>query len=183
MKKPGLCSTRAAAEYLKAQGFACSHQTIANAVNDGRLVKNAQGEYSPAALETFGLAHLERQGGETPDQKVTRLAREKAEAETKEAVAKAEEREIKVSRLKGELVERVRMVKELAARALVLRGDFEAWSHEFPLRVVDRYHLPAEALGDLREMVLEAGKEWFGKYSDTTRYVTPLIGVEEEEDE
>ena len=182
MKREGIHSTRKAAEYLVSQGYPCSHTTMANAVKDGRLVKNAEGCYTPESLTTFAVAHLTPLGGESIDQKVTRLAREKAEHETQEAKARAEERTIKVSRLKGELVERSRMVKELAARAIVLRSDFEAWSHELPLRVVKRYHLPAEALGDLRELVLQAGKEWFAKYADTTRYVTPLLGIEDEDD-
>ena len=178
---PDRCkTTRDAEAYLKGKGYSCVHTTIVRAIKSGKLQRAPDGTILFASLDTFALAHCELLGGESLDEKSQRLNRERQEHEIRKLAAEADRRELQLGRERGALVERSRMEKELAARAIQLRGDFEAWAHEVPLRIVDQWDLGADAIGDLRKMILDAGKEWFGRYTDTREYVTPLLPTGEE---
>lgn len=95
-----------ACRYLAAQGYQCSVFKLSrDHTRRGKVNRDAEGFFTQSSLDAYGRAHCKITGlGETVDQKMARLAREKQEAETRQAVAQADRRETQRDRERGLLI-------------------------------------------------------------------------------
>lgn len=166
-------TAKEALEYLRAQGWKCGKSKLYDDTAAGVIGRGKDGRYTRRALDDYG-PRCGPLTGESREEGDRRLAREKQEHEVRKLAAEADRRQLQLGRERGELISRADAERALAARALLLRGDVEGWAHEVPLTIVDRFGLAAEALPELRSLLLAAAKEWLGRYAEDKEFAQML---------
>jgi hypothetical protein len=154
------------AEYLKNQGYRCGKSTLYNHVNEGRLIKNKSGSFDVKQVEKYAGLNLKLIGGESPSNDLEQLQREKLEAETKKAQAQAEHWEHKTRVETGEYIEKELFYGEMAARASILKNDFETFFRSNAGQMIQLCGGDQTKIPDMIDMCLGQVEEFFNRYAE-----------------
>lgn len=114
--------------YLLSQGWKIKKSSIYNHIKAHKLIPDAQGQFTRAAVDRYALTNLKKADGSTPQKQRTesdKIAEEAADARRRRELAQAAKLEHELDALKGKLVPRDMFEGELAARAAIFRSDLE----------------------------------------------------------
>ena len=121
-----LKSLHAVVKYLEGKGYKIKKSSVYNHQAAGKIRPNKEGLYPIAAVDKYAQVHLKLADGTPSGGKLLDKAqKEKADAETREKIARARHWELRTGTLEGKFVPRDLFEKELAGRAAIFRTDLE----------------------------------------------------------
>ena len=156
-------------KYLTAQGWKLSKSTLYNHRTAGRIAPGQDGKFSREAVDQYALANLKRTDGapSTPETtELDRLQRESIEEELAHRRINRRRAELKLQSEEQLLIPRDAIEKERAARAAVLRSDYDNFCYTQAPAIVDVVAGDQAKTPDLIAYLLSAGELWFARYAE-----------------
>jgi hypothetical protein len=121
-----LKNLHAVVKYLKDKGYKIEKSSVYNHQATGKIRPNKEGLYPIADVDKYAQVHLRLADGTPSAGKVLDKAqKEKADAETREKIARARHWELRTGTLEGKFVPRELHENDLAGRAAIFRTDME----------------------------------------------------------
>lgn len=186
-------SLHAVMQYLQGKGYKIKKSAIYNHKTAGKIRPNKEGKYLRADVEKYAQAHLQlADGSPSPAKILDKAQKERADAETRERIARATNWEVRTAALQQKLVPRELFENELAARAAIFRTDGENFFRGQVPAIVHIVDGDAIKVPELIDFCLNALEQWISRYLqreefkvDVSAYekVFEQAGADESEDE
>jgi len=172
-------SLPAVMQYLQKKGYKIQKSAIYNHKTSGKIRPNKEGKYLRADVEKYAQAHLQPADG-SPSQKqvLTKAQKERAEAETRERVARAINWETRTAALQQKLVPRELFENELAARAAIFRTDGENFFRGQAPAIVNIVGGDALKVPELIDFCLNALEQWLSRYLQQEEFKVDVSAYE-----
>lgn len=155
----------AVVKYLEEKGYKIKKSQIYNHKTAGKIRPSRNGHYLLSDVEKYAVTHLRLADGTPPAGKqLDKAQHDRAEAETREKIARARHWELKTGTLEGKLVPREIFENELAARAAIFRTDGENFFHSQAPGMVHIVSGDATKIPDLLSFCLDALEQWISRY-------------------
>lgn len=156
-------------EYLNNGERRVSKSTVYNHVKAGRLIKGNDGGFSRAAVDRYAQS-LDGDASADPidPESISELKQSRARKEA----AQARHWEIKTKILEDEYVEREWAERQLAARAMILKSDFENFCRSKAGEIVARSDGKLELVPDVGDFMMAEFQKMISRYSDPIEFQT-----------
>jgi hypothetical protein len=166
-------------QYLQKKGFKVQKSAIYNHKTVGKIRPNKEGKYLRTDVEKYAQAHLQPADG-SPSQKqiLTKAQRERAEAETRERIARATNWEVRTAALQQKLVPRELFENELAARAAIFRTDGENFFRGQAPAIVNIVGGDAIKVPELIDFCLNVLEQWLSRYLQKEEFKVDVSAYE-----
>jgi hypothetical protein len=153
------------AKYVKAKGYKIEKRMVYNHQSAGKIRPNKAGEYPIADVDKYAAVHLKLADGTPSGGKLLdRAQKEKADAETREKLARARHWELRTGALEGKLVPRELFENELAGRAAIVRTDGENFFRSQAAAIVNIVNGDPAKIPELMSFCLDAHEKWLSRY-------------------
>jgi hypothetical protein len=160
-----LKNLHAVVKYLEEKGYKIKKSSVYNHQAAGKIRPNKAGEYPVAAVDKYAAVHLKLADG-TPSggKALDKAQKEKADAETREKLARARHWELRTGALEGKLVPRELFENELAGRAAIFRADGENFFRSQVSAIVNIVSGDPAKIPELMSYCLDAHEQWLARY-------------------
>lgn len=160
-------------EYLEGEGWKASKSSAYDHwKKDGKLRARPDGSFALSAVLEYARGYLQRKDGSHLGEN---LQEDKQRAEIRRIRADADQRELKVQIVRGELIPRSQVEIELSERAQDLKNYFDAVARSAAGRIIKVVGGDPQKSAELISFMLGTNRKAFDNYS------RPIKGMEEEE--
>lgn len=147
-------------EYLQAEGWKISKSALYEKAF--AIKKQPNGSYLKKDIDDFAGKFLRKlDGSDTEDIDISK----KIEAEIRKLTAEAEKKELEVSRLKGELVDRFEVEHQLADRAAFLIDSLKNFFHSQTPKIIEMANGDSACVPDVIQFISAELDTLFDHYS------------------
>ncbi len=165
--------------WLKENGWQVSRSALYNHCKQGRLRPDRDGLFSFATVKQYASTFLRRSStGQKVQVELDRLQRERAQAETKRAVAQAEHWELKNKVASGAYILYCEYERDLAGRITILKSDAENFARSSAGEIIRCVNGDPAKTPDLIDMLLISVRSWLVRYSSDREFVVPAPRTE-----
>lgn len=170
--------------YLQGKGYKCGKSVVYNHVNTGKLSKK-NGEFQAKDVDRYAGLNLKLEDGKPHvfQDGIDELQRVKIESDAKKSQAQAIHWEMKTGILSGQLIDKDLFYGEMAARATILKSDFENFVRSFATSMANVVDGDLTKVPDLIDVMLEQVEIFFGKYAQQKVWPVPAHAEARETDE
>lgn len=157
-------------DYLQAEGWKIQKSALYS--KQYAIKKQSDGAMLKKDVDDFASRYLRKLDGS--DMEEGDLSK-KTEAEVRKLLAEAEKKEIEVSQLRGEVVDRSEVEQQLAARAAFLKNSLEGFFHSMTPRLIEKAEGNQARTPEVVEFCLSELAELFDHYSKPHTFSVPAI--------
>jgi hypothetical protein len=168
--------------YLKAYAWKISKTQLYEHVEQKKLKREDDGNFSIPIIDKYALKYLRRADGSKPSKALADIQARKYEADVRQSMASAEIKEIKISVLKGEYVRKDAFELALAERAMLFKQDIETFCRSKAAEIVNLIGGDKEKIPDLIDYLLNETANWLDCYSRDREFILPMPALSGSED-
>jgi hypothetical protein len=166
-------------QYLQKKGYKIQKSAIYNHKTTGKIRPNKEGKYLLKDVEKYAQAHLQlADGSPSPAKILDKAQKERAEAETRERIARATNWEVRTAALQQKLVPRDLFENELAARAAIFRTDGENFFRGQAPAIVNIVGGDVIKVPELIDFCLNALEQWLSRYLQREEFKVDVSAYE-----
>lgn len=174
-------------KYLENHDWKISKTQLYEHVDQKKLKRSNEGIFSMSAVSRYALKYLRMADGSKPSKALADIQERKYEADTRQAVANAEMKELKISILKGEYVPKDSFEIALAQRAMIFKADIETFCRAKAPDIISLVTGDFEPLlaqrakdkiPDLIEYMLAESAGWLNRYAADREFIVPAAASE-----
>ena len=165
--------------YLKSKGYKVGKSTIYNHRSEGLIRPNKDGLFLVADVDKYAKKELPLADGTVPVAKnIDKAQKDKADAATREKLARARHWELRTGVLEQKLIPRETAADDLAARLAILKSDiYNFWQVFAPEMVHVVVGDPAK-IPDLISYGQDASDQWLARYSQKEEFTIDAAAYE-----
>lgn len=160
-------------KYLKAHGWKIGKTQVYQHVEAKKIKRGDDGKFLISSIDKYALKYLRRLDGSKPSKDLAKIQERRYAAELRDTEAGAAMKEMKLSLLKGEYVEKGEFERALAQRAAVFKNDLESFIHGQAAGIINLVGGTPDKTPDLIEFMLDRTAEWLNRYADEREFTVP----------